>query len=162
MRKMLPTYLTHTSKSSAANEKQHKLSPLIENTALLKILLIDDFDVEHIILRRHLLQAAFTDFMIEQVATSTEALKRVHVAEYDIVLFNDVSGNSISIEFLIPLIRDYLQDAPIIIISDSTEVEYLNNAESLKANYVVKRADLAALMLRLIPLFKAKELALRP
>lgn len=160
MRKKSPTDLTHPSKAYDVNEKEHKLSPLIENTTGVQILLIDDFDVEHIILRRHLLKAAFTDFKIDQVATSTDALKRVHVAEYDIVLLNDMSGDSISIEFLVPLIRDYLQGAPIIIISNNTDAQYLSHAETLKANYVVQRADLAALMLRLIPLFTAKGLAL--
>ena len=160
MRKKVPAYIIHSSKTSKVDGKEHKLSPLIENTARVKILLIDDFDVEHIILRRHLLKAAFNDFKIDQVASYTDALKRVHVAEYDIVLLNDMSGNSKSIEFLVPLMRDYLQEAPIIIISNNSEPQYLSHAEALGANYIVNRTDLAALMLRLIPLFKTKELAL--
>lgn len=158
MKQKPQTNATSSFKAYEFEEKRYELAPLIENSTIVKILLIDDFDVAHNILRRNLLKAAFSDFKIDQVASRKEALQRMHIAEYDLVLVNDMPGNAIAIEFLIPFIRGHFEDAPIVIISNDTDSQYLRNAEGLDADYVVRRADLAALMLRLIPLFKAKGL----
>lgn len=120
---------------------------------MLNILLIDDDIIEEKILELQLRKAGFNLFHVEHVTKCSEALKSMLSQRFDIILLDNSLADSISAEFSVPFIKENLQGACLIIISNDTERPHLKDPDILGVDYIVNKLDLSNFMLRLMPLY---------
>ncbi|MEM7730513.1 MAG: response regulator [Pseudomonadota bacterium] len=110
------------------------------------ILLIDDEIEEMDVLRR--VVSALTDapIGIDHVFKCSEAVRKLHMCDYDLVLLDNRLSGQISAEFSAPFITSTPSRATFAIISNDVDVPYLRDASLLGADHVVDKANLIAFL----------------
>lgn len=114
---------------------------------MVNILLIDDDLLERelvdSVLQKHLSEEAF---MLQHAFKCSEAITYLLRDRFDLVLLDNMLAASISGKFSVPVIRQYLKEAPLVIVSNNIDIDYLKDPEILGVSNIVPKSSLNAFL----------------
>lgn len=118
---------------------------------MLNILLIDDDLLEkelvESVLQKHLSERSFK---LQHVFKCSDAITFLIKGKFDLVLLDNMLAASISGKFSVPVIRQYLKDTPLVIVSNNIDLDYLKSPEILGVNDIISKSSLTAFLTNFI------------
>lgn len=124
-----------------------------------RILLIDDDPDEKIFISRYMKNIGCKDFTVDQAFKCSQGLAMLSNATYDLVLLDNVLGDSISAEFSVPFLKDHVDDTPIAIISNNISAPHLSSADILGVDFIIDKTKLSKFLELIVPALLAKRAA---
>jgi CheY-like chemotaxis protein len=114
---------------------------------MFKFLLIDDELPEKDLIDAKL-ERVFSagGYLLDHVYKSSEAIKCLLKDSFDFILLDNNLASSISSQFSVPVIRQYVRDAKLIIVSNNIHVDYLKDESILGVDGIVNKADFESYM----------------
>lgn len=81
-------------------------------------------------------------FEIDFVTKCSEAVRRVQMQSYDLVLLDDRLSQKISAKFSVPMIKTTNPAVPIAVISNDISSDHLENTRALGVDHIVDKAHM--------------------
>ena len=115
---------------------------MLAMTPKFTILLVDDDPEERSHVTR-IFKALTPDFFqVDFVTKCSEAIERLKVRGYDLILLDDRLSQKISAKFSVPMIKSTNPTIPIDIISIDISPDHLQNTITLGVDHIVDKADM--------------------
>lgn len=116
---------------------------------MMKILLIDDDILEEEMLKRAVKRLNLQqDITIQHVFKCSEAINHLLLQNFDLVLLDNLLASSISGKFSVLMIKQYIGDCQLAIISNNVDVDYLEDPKILGVDKIVAKIDLNDFVLK--------------
>lgn len=109
---------------------------------MLKILLIDDEDIEERIISQLLKQSYGLPFALEYAQTLEDGLTLLRDRTYDLILLDDRLAPGITAMQSVPLVRQAAGVVPLILISNSLDSAHLRSRNILEVYDIIDKYDL--------------------
>ncbi|RKQ72174.1 response regulator receiver domain-containing protein [Litorimonas taeanensis] len=110
---------------------------------MIKVLIIDDELAEKELIACKLTRLFGSDgYSIHHAFKCSEAIKLLLQYQYDFVLLDNNLAASISGQFSVPIIKQYVQNAKLVIISNNIDEDYLQSKTILGVDDIVDKAYL--------------------
>lgn len=109
----------------------------------MSVLLIDDDEFENIVVTRLLAKHAKSKIKVDYAKTLDEGLTLLKDNQYDHVYLDDELSYCVNATTSVDIIRDYLNGAELIIISNNVNRDYLRDASILDVAAIVSKNDLS-------------------
>jgi len=107
------------------------------------ILLIDDDEFENVVMTRLIANHVKYGFRVDFARSIDEAIKYLKKQTYDHVYLDDVLSYDVNATVSVEQIKAHLNGAPLVIISNNIERDYLKSNDILNVDAIVSKNDLS-------------------